>query len=232
MTALIIVAAVLLLLFLPLTPRLSVEIKAGQQGQLVAKVRYLFLRFNISPDKLQQRGEKKRAKTEKKAGKQKKTKKSPQESSESEEEKESVRDKLGLLYKLLIGSKKGVRTVRRHLVISRVKLYIAVGGDDAHQIALRYSHICMLVAAAMDVVGLLFVLKKPKVVGIRPNFTSPETRYELAVRIGIRPVFLLSAGLRVLFPLAGILLGGAKLKGAPQKKKAKKQKSRPVAKAG
>lgn len=212
MTALMIIGAVLLLLFLLLLPRISVDIVLGGDRQSI-RLRYLFLRANLSPDKL---GEKDKRKKDKKGRKKEKAAKP-----EEEKQKQSLREMLDLLRRSLKGSRKTIITLRRHLVFSRMRVFISVGGDDAHQTALRFSQINMLVAAALDVVGMLFILKKPKVC-IMPHFAREDTRYEVAARIGIRPLFVLKAGLHMFSLLMEILLRG--------NKRAPARKERPLAK--
>lgn len=221
MTALIIIGGILLLFLLPQLPKLSLDVLAGPGGFAV-KARYLCFTFDFSPEKQRARAEKKQRKSAKKAARKK-----PAEEAEPEEaEKRTLGELLTLARTLLRSSKKGVRTLRRHLIFSRVQVYLSVGGDDAHQTALRYSHMCMLVAAALDVVGVLFVLKKPKV-AILPNFTCEEIKYEVSARIGIRSFHAVRVLLQLLFPMMGSL---TKLFGRKKKTGQRKKPQRPLAK--
>lgn len=207
MKALVIIAAVLLFFLLLSLAPLSVSV-ALKDGRAAIYLRYLLFKINLSPDK----PAKKQAK---KPGKksllerllEKRKKKEPQE---GEQEKKPGKKKpaaelakTGL--ELLKASKRGLNTLRKHLVFSHVEVYVRVGGEDAHKTAVRYAQIGLIVPAALDVIGRMFVLKEPKV-GIAPDFAAPKTRYELAVRVGMRPYFATLAVIRLLMDALPIFL--------------------------
>lgn len=196
-----------LLLFLLCWPvAVDVSVKADKPG---AVVRYLFFRRNLLPDI---------PAGEKASPPKTRRKKKPREKDgeKLEKEKRSLTELLPLVWDMLKGSRGGLRTLRRHLVFSRVEIYICVGGEDAHRTALRYTHLCMAVVAALDVIGMLFVLRRPKV-GVAPDFTKASTRYELGARVSIRPLFALGAALRVAAGLAFALLRDRKRPRPPTK---------------
>lgn len=194
----IVLGTILLLLSLLLLAPVSAAV-AVKDGETAVLVRYLFFRFDLSP------GREAKKPTSKKAAKPPKKKKTEPEETEPETQKRSAGELARLGLDLLRGSKKGLTIFRKHLVFSRVQLYISVGGGDAHQTALRYSRVCMAVAAALDVVGLLFALRTPKV-GIAPDFTRSSTRYDCSLRVGMRPLFAIAAALSVAARLLPILI--------------------------
>ena len=189
MTALIITGSVLLLLAILLAAPISVEITYGEQSLEVC-LHYLFLRFNLSPGLL----EKKTG-----LGKRKKTtrKEKPAEETEGSKDKGALYA-VESVWELLKNSRKGFGILRRHLIFSRVKVLVAVGGEDAAEIALRCAQLNTAALAALDLLGTLFVLRTPTV-AIAPVFTAQSTRMELALRAGIRPVYVLRVWASVLY---------------------------------
>lgn len=187
MTALIITGSVLLLLlFLLLCPiRVVLSYK---DGAFAAGLRYLFVAYNFSPEKMAKRTEK-RAKRKIKSEDKKKAKKPKAKSGKSKSGLESA--KAGWL--LLKTSRHRLNRFRRHLVLSRVRIYASVGGEDAHQTAVLYAKLSATVTAALDILGMLFTVRTPKI-GIAPDFRREQTAYDISLRIGIRPLFALMTG--------------------------------------
>lgn len=181
MTALIIIGAILALLLL--SP-VAVDI-SYRQGDSSLTLRYLVYRRALSAEALT-----------------KKTAKEPAEEAVKQREEQgegkakSAKDTAGMIWSLVKSSRKGLSILRRHLVFSRVQVYISVGCPDAHQTALRYGQTGAAVQTALDIVRMMFVLKKPKV-AVAPDFTRGDTRSDIRLRIGIRPVFLLAAAASV-----------------------------------
>lgn len=208
MIVLIIIAAIILLLFLLLLPRLSVDI-AFRDGEFFIYLRYLFLKIDFSGDRMDKILSKVGDKPEKKP----ETKKEKQ-IQEAEEVEEATEKGLEKILPLIKSSKKGLLIFCRHLVFSKVKIYICVGGGDAHKAAMTYSYTGMIVAAVLDILGLVFVLRKPQV-GIAPDFTAEKTRYDISFRVGMRPIFLIGAAM-------SMLMGYIR---TPKKKKHRKKKA-------
>jgi hypothetical protein len=184
MTALIVIGAILLfLLFLLLTPA-SLEIHYAR-GAVNLKARYLFFRI----DPLKKRSEKK-----KKEEPAKKEEAGP----EKEEKPKKEKNLLKTGWELLKASRRGLSILRKHLVFSRVRVYLRVGGSDAHQTAVSYAKISEAVTAGLDVIALAFVLRKPTVV-IAPDFLAGGIDADVTARVGIRPLFVIAAGASVFY---------------------------------
>lgn len=179
MTALTGIGLIVLFLLLIFLAPVSAQV-SQRRGQLAVQLHYFFFRIQLFPFK-----PKKEAR--------KKAKRKP----EAAKEKKKTDITAALIWELVKTSRRGLRILRRHIVFSNVQIYISVGGEDARETALNQAKYAAAVAAMLDVIGLLFVLKPPRV-GILPDFTSSETRYDLSFRAGIRPFFALMAGSNIL----------------------------------
>jgi hypothetical protein len=181
MTALIIIASILAFFLLLLLAPVSVEVRY-QRGEADVKAHYLFLSYDLL--------KKRPAKPKKEP-----PPKEP-EPEAGEKPKKKKENPLPMIWKLLKASRWGLGLFRRHLVFSRVRIILRVGGEDAHQIALTYGKVSAAVTAALDVIGLAFVLRKPDV-AIAPDFLAPGIDAEARLRVGIRPLFALMAGVSI-----------------------------------
>lgn len=184
MTALIVIGTIILLLLIPLLSPAGLDV-AYQGGNFKARAHYLFFTFDLLP------GEQAEKATRKPKTKKEKKKK------DEEEKPKSAKDTANTIWSLVKSAPKGLNILRRHLIFSRVKLYICVGGPDAHQIAVNQSKLRLAVLTALDIVGLLFVLKEPEA-GILPDFTAQSNTYDLSLRVSIRPLFVLAAACSIL----------------------------------
>lgn len=199
MTALIVILSVLLFLLLLLICSLSFKF-SYINGELQGQVRYLFFRFDLLDTRLLEPvGRKpKRKKIEKKR------KIKPEEAQEPTLDERKMKDMFRTGWALVKVSRPAVRIIRRHLVIRKLILYICVGGNDAHEIALKYAKIKMAVAALFDVIGCMFILKTPKT-GIACDFTKPQTVSEITFELRIRLFFVMTAAVHILYRFFGTL---------------------------
>lgn len=216
MTVLIIIGYVLLFLLLLLLILLIVPVRLYAEyrdGRSVLEVWVLFLCFDLSPGAA--------------APKAKRKERKPKEAKEKIPEEEPKAEKFSFedIRDLIRSSGRALDRLRRHILLSRIELYASVAKEDAHQTALAYSQTKLAVAALLDVLGLLFVIKgKPKIY-IAPDFTAPEPkfRFEGAIRVAVRPLFALTAG-------AGVLLNLLRMQN--QRKAQRKVKQRELVKGG
>lgn len=199
MTALIIIGAVISLLACLLLIPILVDI-SYKDGEFQARLRYVVMRYNPLPGK--EIAESKEKGT--KAKRQKKGKEPP-------EKTRTAKETVQLVWIVLKGSRKGARILRRHLIFSKVRVRIVVGGEDAHSIAESSGKLSVAVLAALDLIGVLFVLRAPKV-EITPDFLAAESKYDLSLRVSIRPWYILRAGTSVFFKFMSTLQKDKKLK--------------------
>lgn len=176
-----IVAGILLLLAVLLLSPAVLRVTYRDNAVLV-NAKYLFFRLDFDPAA--------EHKTKPKKEKRKRKKK--------KEEEKDPKQTMAAVWDLVKSSRRGLNILRKHLVFSRLRVYICVGGEDAHQIALASSKLRLAVLAALDVLELLFVMEDPEV-AILPNFTATANRYDLLVQVQMRPAFVIAAGFSILF---------------------------------
>lgn len=184
MTVLIIIGIILLILLLLLCFPVAVQVSANT-GQATVKAHYLFLAFTLFP-----RPPKKQKATPEPAKKEKTEETAP----EKKKGKKKSRISLHMIRELFHGAKGALRILCRHLVFSHIDVAVRVGGEDAHQIAMRYSQFSQIATITFSIIDALFVLRKPQVV-ILPDFVAPDTQYVLTLRVSIRPIFAIAAAL-------------------------------------
>ncbi len=194
MTALIVIAAILLffaiLLFSPIV--LRIYYTGGELQE--ACVRYFFVKIDFSPKALAKRAEKK-AKHAVKDEFKKQKKHEPAEA-EPKKEKRALEDTIKTVWSMVKACKQGLDTLRNHIIFYKVKSTVLVGGDDAHKIALNYPRYCVLASSIIDVIALLFVLKTPKI-HIEPSFLLEKTQVDISFRMRIAPWFVLVAAVQI-----------------------------------
>lgn len=192
MTALIVIGCIILffaiLLFSPVILRFSYK-----DGKMRAKVQYVLIIIDFSPEKLAKRA----AKRAEKATKEEYKKQKAEEETEGAVKKEkAASDTVKTVWSLVKASKHALDTIRRHLVIYKIKSSIVAGGGDAAQTAQNYAMYCTLVSNGLGVLDSLFVVKEPQI-SIRPDFLREKTCAEIAFRIRIAPWYLLCAGIDI-----------------------------------
>jgi hypothetical protein len=181
----------LLLLFLlcvPLGLRLSYE-----KGELSLTLGYLFLRVRLLPAKAPGRAAKP-AKPKKKA----KPRGRPPDGEKPGEKKRAPGELLDILLDLLRSTGGAWNILRRHVVFHRVRLYFLISGEDAHKTALAYARYSAAVFSVLSLLSAIFVLKD-RTVFLSPDFTGTKSRYDLSLRVRIRPVFAVAAAASLLW---------------------------------
>jgi len=182
---------IILLITLLMLPNVRLHF-SGKDGQMKASAHYLFLRFRIHPAK--EKREKKRKKREKKP---KEEKKKRQELKRGEEEKAPLLEMLKQYKPLIAKSKKVLRKLCKRLVIYKVRANVKIVGADAHQTALKYSKGVSFAAILLQILGWAFTVKKPDIV-ISPDFLGQKITYEFSLRVRIRPIAFVIAGMQLL----------------------------------
>lgn len=194
MTAWIIIFGIIAFIFLLLICPLSFSIV--YDGDFELKIRYLFLCFRIFPPK-----EKKHRKSKNKK-KQKSEKEKPQE-----EKKNSVFDfvkEKGLsgltemLKSLANTVENAVSSITKHLVISKLDVNVLVVGEDAADTAMKYGYICSAVYPLISIIDN-HVKKCKHSENIVAGFNDPEMKIVCAVKIRIKPIFLLITAVKTAF---------------------------------
>lgn len=243
MTALIVIAAVILFFALVLNIKLRVQIKYIG-GKLDIKLKYL--RFTLYPLKKKKPRKNKKVKKSKEdsAAKEDTEDKEPTESGESSENtenadtepdgdtnaeedtgekkhKEKLSDKLDKLTDLtekikLIWSfsEKRLRRIFTHIYIEKLTIDFVVAGTDACKTAVSYGAVSAAVYNGIAFISTLFSTKV-KSVDIACDFDRKEPVYDAAVSVTARPSVLLSAALGI---LGGFLVNYKKIMGKSDKR--------------
>ncbi|MCL2068783.1 MAG: hypothetical protein FWH00_02690 [Oscillospiraceae bacterium] len=165
----------------------------GEKISLAA--RYLFLRYTILPQK-----PRKPQKLKKKKQKPKKEKPPKQKFTPG-----SLEDIL-----MIMREAGGVwNRLRRHIVLYRVKLYMVICGEDAHDTAIKYGQYSTGVFGLAALAGELCTLKAPTIF-LYPDFTGQKNRYDISFRLRVRPIFAIYAGIYLLTRLPKIKSKGGR----------------------
>ena len=196
MVALAAIAGILLALLALLLAPVSVR-AAYTAGEFRLSVHYLFLKFPILP-KPEEKPEKK--------GRPKKDKPKKKKAAE-EKQKKKTKWTPGLVWELVKSTRKGLNTLRRHLVFYRVEIYAAVGGSDAHKAAVAYGNLNTVVYCGLSVVGTLFPLKDVTV-RLLPAFYRESTAWDVRFRVRIIPLFAAGAAIQIAFAAIAAILKG------------------------
>ena len=186
-----IVLLLILLLCCPITLRLSFL------NGFSVRLKYLFLSFQLLPQKEKSTGKKKHADRKKK-----------QEESETTLEKlrkltgeDNAAGLFDFLRELAVLAAGSLKKLFRHLVIADFSLDVSAGGEDAAETALTYGKLCAVIYPAVSV---LVSQAKAKHYGVSvfPDFSEgAQTKAHMEARLRIKPVFLLSAGIGFLAKL-------------------------------
>ncbi|MDE7279908.1 MAG: DUF2953 domain-containing protein [Oscillospiraceae bacterium] len=231
MTALIVIAAVIIFLALALNIKLRVQIKY-LGGELSFRIKYLW--FTIYPIKEKKGRKKKRVKKSKRvATRQEKTfeiddisdAEEPEKKSESKAEKfddnpedddihaenvnkETLSDKLDRLseliekIKIIWGfSEKGLRKIFARIYIEKLMIDFIIAGEDACKTAVSYGTVSAAVYNVIAVISTIFQTKV-KSVDIACDFDRKKPVYDVELNITARPSTLISVALCILVGFA------------------------------
>ena len=110
--------------------------------------------------------------------------------------KRSATDTLDTVLTLMRNFGRPWDILRSHIVFSRVRIYLVVGGDDAHAAATNYAKCSTAVYGLLTLIHQTFKLRRHKVF-LYPDFTEREFR-DISGRVHLRPIFAIIAGLHLL----------------------------------
>lgn len=206
MTALIVILAIvlflLLLMLLPLTLYISFEDK------LCLKLGYLFIKIQLFPEKPKK---KKKKQPDKKPQKAQKPKEPAQEENKLKEilAKTGVSGFIEIIYEIarIVGA--GAMGVVRHAVITRLKLDVDCGGEDAADAAISCGYISAAVYPALGIILSAVKDYKNTQVSINPDYDSEEKKVKLDCSVRVKPWWLIVSAVKT---AAGLIKEALKLK--------------------
>lgn len=197
MTALIVIAAIALLIFL----LLASSIRVDMEYERVFKYRVKYLFFTIIGDpESQKRKKKKLGENEKKntqlkeADRKKQIKSKQVKADKQEQEKSKLKFSLDLIKRIIGRASPHVKRIFKKIRLSNVVVDITAGGDDAAKAAISYGVHCSAVyglAAFLDNA----ISFNAESISIRADFDLPETRYCVKGTIKLRLSTLLHSGI-------------------------------------
>ncbi len=198
-----------IILFLFILLMLPIDIKFTYDNEMQLSIRYLFIPFNILPqkEKSQKQLEKKEKKNRKKA------KKNAKEQPEQDEKEKSTFSKIKsllkekgvdsffcLIYEVLKSIKNAGRGILRNITIKKLVIKVSIGDTDPYQTAISYGKMCSAIFPAG-----VFVIQsiKTKVYNIQvvPNFEFKELNVQADIHIKIRPLILAGTAIVLVFRL-------------------------------
>ena len=160
-------------------------------------VQWLFLKFQIIPTP---------PKTEKPPKKEKpvkeKAEETVEETTESAEKKENVFLKfyknqgfdgvIQLIKNIASSLDKLMSSLKKHIVLRELYLWMTVSSGDAAQTAIDYGNLCQTIFPALSFICSNLTVKKYDV-EIEPDFIGVKNNAQFAFSISVRPIFVLNA---------------------------------------
>lgn len=198
MNVLIVVGWILLglviLLPLGLLPNLRLSF-SSRDGEIKLSVHYLFLRYKILP----MREKPPREKPSKKPKKKKlKSKKHPPKA-EPKKEKHTTNELIEKYRPLVTEVRGTIRSLAGRVVVYKIKVRISVGGGDAHTTALKFAEVSSSAGIGVQLLGSLVKLRLGRQsIVITPDFLAPHSSSAIALKVRVRPIFLVIAGARLI----------------------------------
>lgn len=190
MIALYVILGILLLIFLLLL--CPVTVRLDYTDKLSVMIRFLFLKFRISPpdkEKIEKDGKKKTAKT----GMGKKDEKQKKEFWRTIYEEEGFSGALHFLKGIADILKNAAQGILSHLVIRLLDVRLIIAGEDAANTAILYGGVCSAVFPLLSWICSCAKVRKYNA-DIRPDFIAPKSQAEIALELSIRPIFVLGTG--------------------------------------
>ncbi len=165
------------------------------KGDLILKVKYLFIPlFSIPSTK------EKKPKKEKKSKKKDEEKKDEKtDSGEKPKKKLSLQDIFEVVKLAMDSLGKPLKRILKRTVFDHLALRIGVGGEDAAKTAISFGLMNIAVGNALGWLDTFFTLKKPDDINITADFQSEETSCDCYCEIKL----VLAAALAFLFTFIG-----------------------------
>lgn len=203
MTAIIVILSIILflaiLMLLPLTLYISFEDK------LCLKLRYLFIKIQLFPEKPKEKKKKQPAKKPQKAQK-------PKDAEQEENKLREILSKTGLsgLIEIISETAKiigaGAMGVIRHAVIKRLKLNVDCGGEDAADAAISCGYVSAAVYPSLGIILSAVKNYKKTQININPDYDSEEKKVSLDCAVRVKPWWLIVSAVKTAVGLIKELL--------------------------
>lgn len=200
--------AILLLLLLFLCLPVRFKFNAGEA--VFAELNYLGVKKRLWPKPPEKEGGKKSAA-------QKPKKKKPQKPQKPKiMQEQSLAELLELARLLLQGVKRPVQKLLKRTSLARLSVAIAVGGQDAHRVAVRFGQVNAAVYNSLCALDKIFTIRVKKI-AVFPDFCGEGFKYDCEGELRIVPLAVLIAVFSLL-PLAVRLICKLLLAGKKDKK--------------
>ena len=180
-----------ILLFLLLLLLLPVHLYAAFQGELLVRVRYLFIVKQLFPSKAK-KPEKGKKDTSVKKAKDKKKEEKEQPSFGQMLREDGVSATLSYYKNLASLAATGVKKLLHVLVVDNLDVKLCIAAPDAAQTALEYGKVCAAVYPAQALLETVIKVKK-RTVSIAPDFLREEGEAAFAVHLHVTPLRLIGA---------------------------------------
>ena len=197
MTALIIIAAVLLLIVFLLTRYAGIIIRAKDEVRLT--VTYGIIRYTLGKKKKPKKPKKKKEKKKKK----KKDKEKPLTEEEAAAAKEKAKKKrkenIGLIFDLIDTVKEILPKFVGKIHFRSARLHVNIGTGDAASTAIACGGAKAATSILFELIDNFAVLERGSTrdVAIEPDFVSGKTTYDVDIRFRLRVIHALHYGLKV-----------------------------------
>ncbi len=221
MPALLIILGIILLIVLVMN--IPAKVKGSYYDEFELKASWAFLKFDIFP--MSMKKEEKKKKTSKKEKKEPE----PEPEVETAEKKENPfmtfyhNQGFDGVITLINNTAKSLsfflNSLRHHLIIKELYLYIMVTGSDAADTALKYGRICQKVFPSLGFITSNFPVRKYDV-SVEPDYLANANKAEFEFCFSIRPIAFTNAvvalAVRLLFKVGIKFLRGIKSKNKKQ----------------
>jgi len=198
-TALWIIGGIVLFIMLIMMISITVYVKIDETVRV--KVGALGIRFTVFPAR-----EEKPPQAKKKKGKLAKPQKAPPEKKANER---SFGDAIAFAVSILQAVVPGAVRIVRKIRITRMRIFLSVGAEDADTAAVRYGQTCMGVYSLLACANKAMTLKV-KDISIAPDFVTGQMRYDISFCAKLRIGRAVLSALGILFKLIAVFVRQSK----------------------
>lgn len=161
-------------------------------------VSYLFVKIAVFPLR-----EKKSKDKKKKSKSVKKEAKKDKDKEKGKKKKQSIMDILKMVTDIIRAIDGKLKKV---IIISDIKVFMEVVGDDACETALSYGKVSAGINTALAILKNLIIVKRSRV-SVFPNFTGEESKTYLLVKFRVIPAAAVIAVIRIILSYIKINMG-------------------------
>lgn len=204
MTALWIIGGIVLLIVLFMMISITVYVKIDETVRV--KVGALGIRFTVFPAREKKEKPPKTKKKKKKKEKLAKPLKTPPEKKANER---SFGDTIAFAVSILQAVVPGAVRLVRKIRITRMRIFLSVGAEDADTAAVRYGQTCIGVYSLLACVDKAMTLKV-KDISIAPDFMTGQMRYDISFCAKLRIGSAVLSALGILFKLIAVFVRQSK----------------------